>query len=96
MSATICPDLQRRGRSARIVTIKPLTRLILAVLAIAAAASIRVSHDPVSPAVSPSYVSTEPTASDGSDFLVFPGAAVSAATVAGVRLPRPRILRITP
>jgi hypothetical protein len=77
-------------------TIKPLTGLILAVLAIVAVASVRVTHDPVDPAVSPSYLDAEPVASDEAAFLVFPSAAAPAATAAGIRLSRVRILRITP
>lgn len=96
MSAIVCPDLQCRGRSARTVTIKPVTGLILAVLAISAAASIRVTHDPAAAGVSPPSLATEPAASGGSTFVVFPSAGVSAGTAAGIKLPRPRILRITP
>jgi hypothetical protein len=97
MSATVCRDLQGGGRSPRTVTLKPLSGLILAILAIAAAASIRVTHDPAGAVVSPPSLASEPAEWGGSStFVVFPGASVSAGTGAGIKLARTRILRITP
>ena len=97
MSATVCRDLQCRGRSPRTVTLKPLSGLILALLAISAVASIRVTHDPAGAVVSPPSLASEPAEWGGSStFVVFPGAGVSARTGAGIKLARARILRITP
>jgi len=96
VSATICSNLQCQGRSARTATIKPVTGLILAVLAISAAASIRVTHDPAGAGDSPPSPRTESAASGGSTFVVFPSAGMSAGTAASIKPPRPRILRITP
>jgi hypothetical protein len=89
--------LQSRGRSPRIVTLKPLSGLILAILAISAVASIRVTHDPAGAVVSPPSLASEPAEWGGSStFVVFPGASASAGTGAGIKLARTRILRITP
>jgi hypothetical protein len=96
VSATICSNLQCQGRSARTATIKPVAGLILAVLAISAAASIRVTHDPAGAGVSQPSLSTESASSGGSTFVVFPSAGMSAGTAAGIKPARPRILRITP
>jgi len=68
--------------------------VILAMLVISAAASIRVTDDSVSAAGSPPVQSSEQKTPDGSAFLVFPKAAAGA-TIAGIKSQRPRILRIT-
>ena len=95
MSAAVCSNLRCRVRSARTVTTKPLTGLtILVVLAISVAASIRVTHDSVGAAVSPPSLTS--ATSGGSAFLVVPGLGASSGTAAGIKLARPRILRITP
>jgi hypothetical protein len=97
VSAAVCPHLQCRVRGARTVTTKPLVGLmIVAVLAVSAAASVRVTHDPGSTAISPPSLRPEPATSGESAFLVFPSLGASGGTAAGIKLARPRILRITP
>ena len=95
MSAAVCTNLRCRAPNARTITTKPLTGLmIVVVLAISVAASIRVTHDSVGAAVSPP--SLAPATSGASAFLVVPGLGAPGGTAAGIKLARPRILRITP
>jgi len=77
-----------------VIALKPRASLvILAMLVISVAASIRVTDDSVTAAGSPPVQISEQKALAGSAFLVFPKAAAGA-TVAGIKSQRPRILRI--
>jgi len=95
VSAAVCSSLQCRVRRASTITIRPRAGLvILAMLVISVAASIRVTDDPINGAGSPPAQISGQKTPDGSAFLVFPKAAAGA-TIAGIKSQRPRILRIT-
>ena len=95
MSAAVCSSLQCRVRRARAMTIRPRAGLVIvAMLVISVAASIRVTDDSVTATGSPPARTSEQKALAGSAFPVFPKAAAGA-TVAGIKSQRPRILRIT-
>jgi Mn2+/Fe2+ NRAMP family transporter len=97
MSAAVCPHLRCRVRSTRTAITTPRIGLIIVVaLAICAAASVRVTHDSMSPAVSPASLSIDAAGPGASVFLVRLGTGASGGIVGGVKSVRPRILRITP
>jgi hypothetical protein len=96
MSAAVCSNFQCRGQSARSITTKPLTRLmILAALAIIVLASIRPSPDSADGSLSQPSRETESVMSGGLAFLASPGLEGPGVAAPGIKPGRPRILRIT-